>query len=138
MRREHEKGITLIEMTVLLAILGIVLAVVVQGTSGLLRSNRLTGATNMLVADLHYARALATKEGRSFQVAFQPGGYSIVRVPTAETVLARSCPGDVSCSATNPATFFPWGLTVPSTITLKNSEHTKVLRLAANGSVSHD
>lgn len=133
-RRDREKGFTLTEMAVLLAVIGIVAGIAVFGTSRMVRSSRLSGAGQTLVADLRYARALATTQRRTVQVLFGTNGYSIV---AADTVLTRTCPPGVSCTATDTATFFAWGLSVPVTITFANEDGSTVYQTAANGSVSH-
>lgn len=137
MRFDQSRGFTLVEMSAVIVVIGIVAAITVMGTSNLVRSNRLVGATNTLVADLRYARTLAATERRDIDVRFTSGGYSLVRVSSSDTLLRRSCPPGVTCSASNPATFYAWGLTAPSTITMTVSGHSNVLNLAENGNVSH-
>ena len=136
MRRDREAGFTLIEMCVLIAVLGTLLGVVVVGTSHMVRSSRLAGASNVLVADLRYARMLATSQGSSVEMRFQPSGYSVVRVTPARTLLSRQCPSGVTCAATDTATFYAWGLSAPVTITLAGAGGSKVFQLGANGSIT--
>lgn len=137
MHRNQEKGFTLIEMSLVTVVLGIVVTITVMGTLRLVRSSRLVGATNTMVADLRHARTLATTEGRSFQILFQSGSYSIIRLAPSATVLKRFYPPGVSCTASDTATFYAWGLTAPITITLTTAEGSQVLQLASNGRVSH-
>lgn len=136
MRRDHRSGFTLIEMCVLIAVLGTVLTIAVAGTSRMIRSSRLSGTANVMVADLRYARMLATSQGRNYEIRFQPAGYSVVRVTPAATILSRTCPSGVTCSASDTATFYAWGLTAPVTITLAAAGGSKVIQLGANGSVT--
>jgi hypothetical protein len=89
-----------------------------------------------MVADVRYARMLATSQGRNFEIRFQPTGYSVVRVTPPATILSRTCPSGVTCSATDTATFYAWGLTAPVTITLAATEGSRVIQLGANGSIT--
>jgi Tfp pilus assembly protein FimT len=136
MRRDHKAGFTLIEMCMLIAVLGTVLTIAVVGTSRMIRSSRLSGAANVMVADVRYARMLATSQGRNFEIRFRPAGYSVVRVTPLATILSRTCPSGVTCSASDTATFYAWGLTAPVTITLAATEGSKVIQLGANGSIT--
>jgi prepilin-type N-terminal cleavage/methylation domain-containing protein len=136
MRHDDKAGFTLTEMSVVIAVFSIVAASAVIGTTHLVRSNRLVGATNTLVGDLHYARALATSQRKTFQVLFESDGYTVVRVAPADTILRRTCPPGVTCSVSDSVTFFAWGLTNPSTITLATVDGSKAVALAANGNVT--
>lgn len=136
MQRARSEGFTLVEMSLVIAVFGILATIAVLGTSRMIRSNRLVGATNTLVADLRYARGLAASHRRDYRIVFQSGGYSLVRVASADTVLRRICPSGITCSATANPTFFAWGLTAPSTITLSSESRSHILQLAANGNVT--
>lgn len=136
--RIGSSGFTLIEMSVVLVVLGLIAATGVYGTRRFVQSSRLAGATNTLLADLHYARSLAVSERRSIQVTFSSGGYSVVRVSPAEAVFSRPCPQGVTCSATGTTTFFPYGLAVPTTVTLQGGGTSKIVRLAVSGNLSRD
>ena len=137
MNRTHESGLTLVEMVVVITVLGMAIAIGVVGTRHMVRSTQLANATTILAGDLRHARALASSQRREFRVVFKTGGYSLVRVATADTVLRRRYPtGVTGTSAPNPATFFAWGMTSPATITITNTERSKVVQLAANGNVT--
>lgn len=120
------------------ALMGTILALAIPGISSLVRSSRLSGASNTLAADFHYGRMIANQRKQTFVVLFANGGYRLFRPSTTDTILKRSLPSGMTCSATDTATFYAWGLTDPVTVTLTESGHSSVLRLAANGSVSHD
>lgn len=65
-----QRGATLLELIVVLAVSAILLTTAIPGFSALFHSNRLTAATNELVASLHLARSEAIK--RSSRVVMCP------------------------------------------------------------------
>lgn len=136
MPRNRQAGFTLVEAMVVTVVLGIVTSVVIVGTTKMVRSSKLVGAVNTLVADLRHTRTLATTEGRSFLILFSSSGYSVCRSTPSQVVLQRTCPSGVTCAATDTATFFAWGLTAPVTVTLTASGSSKVVQLAANGNIT--
>lgn len=137
MSRHPSSGYTLIELSITLVVLGLIVGSAVVGTSGLVRSTRLIGATNTLVTDLHYARGLSTTRQETITISFGSGSYTVDRVSPPATLVTRICPRGVSYHSTGTATFFPWGLASPMTVTISNSTKSNVVQLAANGNVIH-
>jgi Tfp pilus assembly protein FimT len=125
-------------MMVTLTVIGLVLAVGVPATMKYMRSSEVAGARNTLIADLHYAHSLAGMRRRTYEISFTPNTYTIAQVSPATTILTRTMPGGVVCAATDTATFFAWGLSVPISVTVKHGSDSTTVQLAANGSVSHD
>jgi prepilin-type N-terminal cleavage/methylation domain-containing protein len=138
MQDGKSRGFTLIELSMLMVVFGIVAATVVAGTANLIRAHRVTGVTNTLLGDLRYARTLAATQRSEFQVRFQAGEYSIVRVSPLQTTLTRTCPPGVSFYASNTARFYPWGLVTPATISIDGCGGSRVLQLSASGNVTHE
>jgi prepilin-type N-terminal cleavage/methylation domain-containing protein len=139
MKTGHDaRGFSLIELLVVIGVLGLLVAITVPGISGFAGSVRVSGAANTLAADLRYARALASAQRKTYAVTFEASNYSVVRLSPAATVRTRALPRGVACAASDTATFFPWGLTTPTTITVSGNGRSNVVRLTANGSVSHD
>ncbi len=136
--RSWTKGFTLTELLIVVSVMGLLIAFGVPSMSGYIRSTRLTGATNMMIADIHYARSLATAKRRTYQVAFDSLGYSIAQASPWDVIRSRELPRGVNCAATDTVTLFAWGLTTPTTITVNGHDGTKTLQVSANGSVSHD
>jgi prepilin-type N-terminal cleavage/methylation domain-containing protein len=131
-------GFSLIELMIVVVVFGMLIAIAIPTMSGYLRSNRRVGAAHTLEADFHYAHTLAHEQGRTYQILFQPGSYTISQVSPFVTIRTRRMPLGVACAASDTAKFYAWGLTDPVTVTLTNAGHADTLRLAANGSVSHD
>lgn len=131
-------GFTLLELMVVIGIFGILIAIAAPRVSGLMRSSRLVGASNTLTSDLYYARALANSQRRTFKIEFQANAYTLSRVSPASTIRTRALPRGVAVASTDTATFYPWGLTKPVVYTMTAASSYTVLRLGANGSVSHD
>ena len=114
----------------------ILLSISIPAVAGYLHTSRLTGAVNMLAADIHQTRSLATMQRRTYQIAFDSTSYSVVQGNTR--VRRRMLPTGVTCAAPDSATFFAWGLTVPVAVTVANRGASTTLQVSANGSVSHD
>jgi prepilin-type N-terminal cleavage/methylation domain-containing protein len=131
-------GFSLVELMTVITVLGILLAISVPAGSGYLQSSRLVGAVNTLVADIHQTRALASMQRRTYQIAFDSTSYSVVHGDPPAAVRTRALPRGITCAASDTATFFAWGLTVPMAVTVANSADSTTLQVSANGSVSHD
>lgn len=136
--RHDARGFSLVELLVAIGILGLLVGMTIPGIAGYTRASRVTGAANTLAEDIRYARTLASAQRRTFAIAFSTGSYSVVRLTPAAIIRVRALPRGVACAASDSAKFFAWGLTSPSTITLSSRGRTNVVRLTANGSVTHD
>lgn len=132
------KGFTLSELMIVVSIFGLLVAIGITSATGYMKSSRLIGATNTLIADLYFTRSLATSQQKVYQIAFSGNEYKIFRVSPADTVRTREMPDGVACAASDTATFYGWGLTEPVSITLNGSSTTKTVQLSVNGSVTHD
>lgn len=75
MNRMHapRRGLTLIELTIGLAILAILTSLAVSPLASWLARNRVKAVANQLVADLGEARHEATRRGTALRVNFQTG-----------------------------------------------------------------
>lgn len=137
-RRLDTRGFSLTEQLIVLSVFGVLLASSLPLASSYLRSSRVTGATSVLAADLQHARSLATMKRRTYMITFGATAYSIVQAIPPATIRTRALPPGVVCSASDTATFFPWGLAAPVAITVAGGRSSKTLQLAANGCVTHD
>src|SRR5437762_3165015 len=71
-RRALGRGLTLIELLLTLAVLGILAAILIPQLSGDL-PERLSAAAQVVSADLDYARSLAVANNTSYTITFDPG-----------------------------------------------------------------
>lgn len=134
LREDH--GFSLVEMVVTVAVMGLLLAAGLPMASRYSRSSQLRGAVSTLVMDLHQTRSLATMQRRTLQVVVEPDGYVIEQVSSATTLRARTLPRGIQFSGPDTLTFFAWGLTDPADLTLSGAERSRIVHLAANGSVT--
>ena len=132
-----EKGFSLLEMVFVVVVAGILMAAVIPGFRHFLGTQRLAGATNELVGDLHYARSLAVKKRRAFHIEFSADEYKIVETATAEVIRTRTLPNGYTFTASADPNFYPWGLTDAINVQIAHGGSTRNLTLSANGNVTH-
>jgi prepilin-type N-terminal cleavage/methylation domain-containing protein len=137
-RAQTSKGFSLMELVIVVSVFGVLMAIAIPAVGGYLRSTRIVGAVHTLEADFHYAHSLAYEQRKTYEIVFQPGSYVIAQASPYTAILTRTMPKGVTCAASDTATFYAWGLTDPVTITMASTGRADTLRLAANGSVTHD
>lgn len=138
MRHRRCAGFSLLELSVVIVVMGIVLAVSVPQMIRFMKSQRLAGARSDLITDLRYARSLASAQGTTYQVRLASSSYSIVCPSNSRVVLRRTLPGGVAISNADTASFYGYGLTTSKVITLRQGSTTRVIRTSANGQVTCD
>ncbi|WP_263258810.1 GspH/FimT family pseudopilin [Pseudomonas oryzihabitans] len=91
MQSKRLSGFTLIEVLVVIALLGIVTALVAPGFASLVQSNRVQAAAGELQRALYYARSEAMSRGVNVVVTTDPedanGWMGALRITTAKTVV---------------------------------------------------
>jgi type IV fimbrial biogenesis protein FimT len=68
------RGFTVLELMVTLAVAGVLVTVGIPGFTEIVRNNRVTAQTNELVSTLNLARTEAVKRGRNVQVEVTESG----------------------------------------------------------------
>ena len=84
MNRQKNTGMTLIEVMVVVAIIGIIVAIAAPSFSTMLENQRIKGAAEAVLADLRWARAESIKRNAPVRVTFAAGSnwsYTIDTVP---------------------------------------------------------
>lgn len=94
------RGVTLIELMTVVAIMVILLTVAVPSLTNLLDKKRIEGAHGTLTTDLHYARSEAVQRNRSVRVTFGVGCYVIHTVGTTATSCTQSGAATIGTDAT--------------------------------------
>jgi len=68
-------GFTLIELMIVIAVLGVLTAIALPSFQSTLERRRLVGATDILYANLQYARSEAIKQNQAVQFSFSTGTW---------------------------------------------------------------
>lgn len=73
---EDDRGFTLIELMMTLAVAAILLGIAAPGFVSIIKNNRITTVTNDLLADLALARSEAAKRGQNVSICISSNGTS--------------------------------------------------------------
>lgn len=140
------KGFTLIEALVVIAIIGIVASVSIGVLKLLQPSLKLKSATRDLMVDLRYAQQMAVTEQVNYGVHFSTttNSYQFFRYGTTTQELSEKSLSEgiafqeiVGFSSNEEAIFNPYGATVATgTVSLINTENeTKIIGVRPSGFV---
>ena len=93
----NQRGVTLVEACIVMAVLAIVATSAAPGMQGLIDTRRLDGAATQLATDIHYVRSEAVARNQPVRLSF----YSS---PDASCYVAHSgLSAQCSCAAAGPA-----------------------------------
>lgn len=112
MNRQNNKGMTLLEVMVVVAIIGIIVAIAVPSFSTMLEKQRIKDAAEAMLADLRWARTESIKRNAPVRVTFATGSnwsYTIDTFPaltTSDGILPKTVNGsDFPSTALETASF---------------------------------
>jgi Tfp pilus assembly protein FimT len=74
-----QAGLTLCELIIVFALIACLIAIASPQMGRVSSGYKLRGAAREVATDLQYARLMAVKENRAFQVIFNPQSYQVVR-----------------------------------------------------------
>ena len=94
--RQSAQGFTLVELVAVMAVTGVVATAAVPSLSGLIDTQRISGAASELASDLQYARAQAVQRNQGVRVSFKAdAGCYVIHTGSAD---------QCQCAASGPAT----------------------------------
>ncbi|MCL2576724.1 MAG: GspH/FimT family protein [Defluviitaleaceae bacterium] len=134
-------GLTLLELTVTMAVLMVVVGVVLIGTRGDNNDYRaLHNAALVLQSDLRYAQRRAVTEGRRIGIQFDPvnNRYSIITIePEFQTFRIVSFADGIELIHTTHqgerVMYQPRGTGNPGTVILRNGQHSQRITTTLSG-----
>jgi type IV fimbrial biogenesis protein FimT len=94
---KQQRGVTLVEAAIVLAVLGIVTTSAAPGMTGLLDSRRLDGTATQLATDIQYTRTEAVARNQPVRLSFHTSADASCWV--IHTGLSAQC----TCTAAGPA-----------------------------------
>ena len=127
----NDRGVTLVELAVVVAILTLGIGLVAPVLGDVLPGLRLQGATAELYGALHATRARAEKSGviHAFVVEADGRGFRIVADPTGASITVegpQALVDGVMATANAAIRFTPRGYAVPAgTITVRSGEEAR-------------
>ena len=130
----NDRGFTVIEILVALAVMGILIKISVPAFSSWLPTLKLSSAARQVATDLQLARMKAISQNSSYTVTFNTGNGTYTYGSESRD-LGQLFPGITISSASNP-TFTPRGTANAVTITLSNGSAQKLVCVKAMGRVN--
>ncbi|HEY8099070.1 MAG TPA: GspH/FimT family pseudopilin [Methylobacter sp.] len=113
MNGQKDSGFTMIELLVVVAIIAILVAMAVPSFSTVFDKQRITSATEAVLADLRWARSEAIKRNIIVRVTYITGSswsYTINADPTGANTLLKTVNGSNFASTTLASTTFTGGV----------------------------
>ena len=90
MRKKGSLGLTLMELIVTISVLAILLVIAWPKIGQVSSGYRLRAAAREVATDLQFARLLAVKENKYFQVSCAGSSYQVIRVTPSPSVVVKT------------------------------------------------
>lgn len=146
---QNQKGFSLIELIVVMAIMGIAAGIAVPVYNNMKPQIRLNGAARQVMGDLMWARMRAISQNNEFKIFFldnhryrildDDDNNGIIKIDGSELTVTKDIQDkyhDVTFTSTANPIFHPKGNAAPAaTINLTNSHGTKTVTIAITGRV---
>jgi Tfp pilus assembly protein FimT len=131
-----QAGLTLSELIIVFAVIACLIAIASPHMARVSSGDKLRGAAREVATDLQYARLMAVKENRAFQVIFYPQSYQVVR-SGGSVVKSRNFNSDYpEITLTGSAVDFnSRGNSSTHTITVSNLTGSKTISVVPTGRV---
>ena len=135
--KKEPQGLTLMELIQCMAIVAALMAVVSPLIIELSSGYNLRAAARELATDLQFARLLAVKENKNFQVVCDGNSYRVSRVSDGFVAKARNFSADYPEVSLNApvVTFNSGGNSSVQSITVSDLTGTKNITVGSNGRV---
>jgi prepilin-type N-terminal cleavage/methylation domain-containing protein len=139
MDRKKSSGLTLLELIIVLAMVGILIAIAGLNFARFSSAYRLHEATREIASDLQFARLLAVKENRDIRVVFQTDSYAIMRASDLHIVKSRNFKSDYPeiFLTELSVTFNSRGNAYPATVKISHFMETKQVTVTSTGQVKY-
>jgi len=131
------QGLTLMELVICLAVLAVLLALASPMMAQVSSGYKLRGAAREVATDLQFARLLAVKENKNFQVVCGSQSYQVVRVSDGFVAKSRDFSVDYPEVSLNAPviTFNSRGNSTSQTVAVSNAVTTKNITVGSTGRV---